>query len=720
MARKTATAGDYDDYRDRQAGISRERSAAGREIGPLPPVADPARKNAGLDSLAAFCRSYFPAWFPLPFSGAHLDAIDRLERCSNDGGLFALAMMRGGGKTTLAKAAVLRAILYGLRRFVVLVQATQPLAVRSLKSIQRELESNDLLLADFPEVCYPVRKLGRIHNRAKGQTLAGEPTRIEWTVDGVILPTVRGSAASGAVIHVAGITGALKGLNVSGPAGELLRPDMAVIDDAQTRESAKSPTQTADREAVICEDVLGLAGPTTTIAAVNVCTPIYPNDLSERFLDPDRRPEWKGVRRKMLERMPDRMDLWDRYAEVRRESFRAGGDGGEATACYAEHREEMDRGSAVTWPERKKEGELSGLQSAMNLYYDNPRGFKAEYQCEPEAGDLGAAAKELSAEAIAARLSGTERYQVPRECTRLTAGFDCGAKLLWYLVAAWTESGGGTVIDYGCWPRQARSQFAAADARPALADVYAGHTESQLVFAGLKDLTAEVLGRTYHREGGGEVRVERGLVDSGWQTSAVYQLVRASALGGVLLPSKGVGRTTTARGVGEWRPRPGERKGYHWRLSAGEAGRGRAVQFDPDPWKSLLHERLTTPPGGGTALTLFGRSAAAHALVGEHLAAEYSTPVTIRGATFDKWAPRPNRPDNHLLDCAVLAAVAASVLGLKLETATVSGQPAAAPKGPTGRLSDLQARKLASAGTGGSGRPKLSEIQARNRARAGR
>lgn len=704
-----------DRQREAKAAYSRAASSSAREVGPLPPVKDAGRKNAGLDSLEAFCRSYLPMWFPLPFCAAHRDAIGRLESCTNDGGLYAQAMMRGGGKTTLARAAALRAILYGLRRFVVLIQATQPLAVKSLKVIQRQLEANDLLAEDFPEACYPIRALERIHHRAGGQMLDGEPTRMEWTTEGIVLPTVRGSASSGVIVHVAGITGAIKGLNVGGPNGEPVRPDLVLLDDCQTRESSKSPTQTADREAIIVEDVLGLSGPDTTIAAVHLCTPIYPNDLAERFIDRQRHPDWRGVRTRMLAVMPARMDLWDRYAEVRRES-----GAGAASEFYVANGEAMQTGAVVTWPERRKAGPfegIDGLELAMILLCVNPRGFRAEYQCEPEAADLGSGAKELHASELAGRLSGTERYLVPRECTRLTAGIDCGAKLLWYVVTAWTETGGGCVIDYGCWPRQARSQFDAADARPALADRHPGLGESQLVFAGLRDLTAEVLGRTYFREGGGEVTMEKALVDSGWQTAAIYQFVRQSPHVGLLLPSKGIGRTTVGRGVGEWKPRPGERVGHHWRLGVSEKGRGRSVQFDPDPWKTLLWERLTTPPGAGTALTFHGRSAGTHAMLSEHLAAEYSVPATLRGQTFDKWTIRPDRPDNHLLDALVLSAVAASVLGLRLETATATGRPAEVPKGPAMKLSEIQARRRESIPAGGGpAKMKLSDIQSRNRA----
>lgn len=697
---KTSQRPEYSDpggYRDRQAELSRQASRNRREVGTDFPVHDPERRERGRKSLEAFCLEYFPDRFPLAFSDAHRAAIRRLEGATEGGGRVALAMMRGGGKTTLAEVAVLRAVLYGFRRFAVLVQATQPLAGRSLKKIQRELEQNDRLWEDFRAVCEPVRALERNVVRARMQTSGGEPTLMEWTADMVVLPTVRGSAASGAVLYVTGLTGAVRGLSYASPDGGVIRPDLVLLDDVQTRESAKSPTQTTERESIITDDVLGLAGPTTEIAAVMLCTPIYPNDLSERFLNPDRHPDWSGQRTRMLERMPDDLDRWDRYAEARREAMRSGVGRDEANRVAAEFyladRAAMDAGAVATWAERVKPGEVSAVQSAMNLYLDNPRGFWAEYQCDAEKAQPQTGAKGLAADDVAGRLSGTDRLVVPRECDRLTAFIDVGGGLHWYAVVAWDGRFGGTVVDYGCWPRQARGVFAATDARPSLADRFGSVSESERVYAGLGELTAAVLGREYPREGAGGVRVSRCLIDAGWQADTVHRFVRASPFAATLFASKGVGRSATQVGVARWKPRPGERSGYHWRLTVGDRG-ARLVQFDPDAWKTFLWDRLATPLGGAGAVTLFGSQCSAHALVSEHCAAEYAEPVEMKGDRFDKWQVRPDRPDNHLWDCLVGACVAASVDGLAFHP---GGQPPAGPAGKI-RLSELQAKRRQAAG----------------------
>ena len=71
-----------------------------------------------------------------------------------------------------------------------------------LEAIKTELDGNDLLLADFPEVVFPIQSLDGIANRCYGQLYRGDRTHIGWTAREVVLPTMPGSPASGAVIKV--------------------------------------------------------------------------------------------------------------------------------------------------------------------------------------------------------------------------------------------------------------------------------------------------------------------------------------------------------------------------------------------------------------------------------------------------------------------------------------------------------------------------------------
>lgn len=675
MARSKRTAADgYEDYKAGQAAISRERSAAGREIGPLPPVADPVRRERGRTDPEFFNKSYFPNRFYLDFGKPHRLAMATLADCTEHGGLFAFAMMRGGGKTMLAECEVMRALLYGFRRYVLFIGATDGLADKACRRIFGEFETNDLLAADFPEVCYPVRALDRITQRARGQTLDDKPTRMQITEGSVILPTVDGSAASGAAFQSFGLTGAFKGLNLIGPGGVSMRPDLVIVDDAQTRESAKSVAQTEYRERLICDDVLGLAGPTTDIAAVFLCTPIYKNDLSERFVSRELHPDWNGVRTQMVERFPTNTKAWEEYGDVLRESLRAGDKGDRANEFYAARREEMDAGCELAWPERKKDSAVSAVQSAMNLAILNPTGFGSEYQCQPEEQEGDREAFALDADAIAAKVNRVPRREVPPDCTRLTAFVDCAQNVLWYAVVAWDETFGGGVVDYGAWPPQPRKYFTQRDASPTLAERYAGLDEGQTLYAGLKDLTADILGRDYRRQTSGEsMKVSRCFVDEGWKDHVVYQFCRESVFSAVLLPSKGhAPRNRTATPLSKWKRREGEKVGHNWRVGPVSTGKGRHCIFDPNPWKSHIAERLLAEPGGRGCLKLYGESASAHRMLADQLTAEAPSRETIDGVTADVWELRPAR-DNHLFDCLVGCAIAASEQGLTWSASDTPG-----------------------------------------------
>jgi hypothetical protein len=664
-------------HRDRNAKRNRDASSSVREIGPLPPVVNPKRKARCGKSLRLFAETYFPQRFVMAWSADHLVAIAKLETCVLEGGLLAYAMPRGSGKTTLVEVAALWAVLYGYRRYVVPIGSTEETATGILAAIKGEIETNELLAEDFPEVCYPVEKLEGINNRAGGQTLDGERTRIEWTNDRVSFPVVAGSASAGSAIEVRGITGSIRGMKRKLPDGKQMRPDLALLDDPQTDESAHSPTQNRSRERIINGAVLGLAGPGKSIAAVMPCTVIAPGDLCDRILDTERSPRWNGERAKMLYSFPTNMARWDEYAEVRRRSFREHGDGRDATAFYRQHQFEMDAGAKPGWPERFEPGEASAIQHAMNKWIDSPRAFASEYQNTPEP-DEDAPEADLTADDLAKKLSNVEAKCVPRECGRVTAFIDVGKGLLHYCVTAWDESFGGSVIEYGTWPKQNRSYYSAADARPTIQDHFKGIAEEAQIYKALTTLVEELAGREYSQtETEVPYAIERILIDSGAWTETIYQFCRRSSHTNLLLPSKGYAVGVTGKPVGEWAKRPGERAGVGWRLSPRSGKSGRLLTYDPNVWKSFVVDRLKTPFGADGCLALFGSQPHAHQLFADHLCSEYRATKSNRGKEIDVWTKRPDGGDNHWLDCLVGSAVAVSERGLIW---VAEKEPGGAPK----------------------------------------
>lgn len=667
---KTAKKGKSAAYeRQKAAALQRihEISAEGRDIGPPPAPVSLQDRDDCIEDFRRFCLTYFPEAFALPFSPDHLKVIAKIERAVLTGGLFAMAMPRGSGKTTLSEYAALWSLVYGHRAFVVLVGSDLGAAQRMLDSLKVELETNDKLGEDFPEVCYPIQKLERISHRCRGQTSCGEPTYIGWNADSIVLPTIQGSQASGSVVKVAGLTGSIRGLKHKTALGRSLRPDLVIVDDPQTDESARSASQCQYRERVLSGAVLGMAGPGKKISGIMPCTVISPGDVADRILSPQIHPEWNGERTKLLYALPTRLDLWEQYAAVRAESFRAGRAGIDATEFYRQHQADMDQGAVVAWPERKKPDELTAVQHAMNLRIDDLVAFAAEYQNEP-LPEVETAANDLTAEEVVKRLSRQARGLVPVEATRLTAFVDVQASVLFWLVAGWAEDFSGWVVDYGAFPKQNRAYWTLSQANPTLASaVKAAGLEGQ-IYGGLEALAGELLGRAWPRSAGGEARIERCLIDANWgqSTDVVYQFARQSAHSALITPSHGKFVGASSQPLNARKSNPGDRVGLHWFSPVAQKRGIRHVVYDTNFWKSFLRQRLKVSAGDRGGLWLWGDSPDLHRMFADHLLAEYPVQVQGRGRTVDEWKLRPERPDNHWWDCLVGSAVAASMQGASL------------------------------------------------------
>lgn len=1036
-----------------EAKVARKREyrQTARDAG-MPPPVSPAwrrKRNECGDSLERFCLTFFAPRFYLPFSPDHLRVIARLERIVREGGLLALAMPRGAGKTEIVKAAALWAILYGHRRFVVVVGATATDASRTIEDLKVSLAHNEELHKAFPEATHYPRDLEGIVHRARVQTIGDKPSGLLWTKDMVRLAWVPKARCAGAVIRTAGLTGAIRGMSAAGPDGETIRPDLVLLDDPQTREaldvdtpiptpggfvrmgdlrvgdtvfdecgspcrvtgvsevyagrpcyrvlfddgasvvadgghlwntstqlqrtnqrrkvaapsaswaarpqcrprpfastrttdeirqtlvgeggrnnhsiplagplstrdcplpippytlgvwlgdgdhaqgrvtsadpeilarvradgfevgppcrkpgneaaaytvyglrpllraagvlrdkhvpaaywfasrgqrlallqglmdtdgwagqgqkgqkgvrcgfsntnrriidaamhlcrslgikarcapvrqtkpnaapawtvsfvteqpvfhlprklvrlpaavkptvrrryvaavesvdsrpvrciavdspsrlylcgeamvpthnSATSPSQSDDRERIVRGDVLGLAGPTKSIAAVMPCTVICEGDLADRLLDRDLNPQWHGERTRLVESFPTDTAAWDMYFELRADALRAGGDARPHVEYYKANRQRMDAGCVLAWPERFDPARyVSAVEEAMCRRHDDPEAFAAEMQNAPLLADASAECRELHAADIVRRLTNLPRGVVPREATRVTAFADVGGKLLHWAVVAWDEKFGGAVLDYGAYPRQSRPYFTADDAAPTLIDLYPGRTEGQRVYLGLSALAHDLFGRSFDRDGGGEsATIGQFLVDSRWLPDTIHQFVRESppSFRALLVPSKGYAPSERGRAIDDWQRKEGERAGPSWRLGPGSTGR-KGLTFDPDFWKTFLADRLTTDPGSGGSLRLFGSDPREHRMLADHLTSEYATRVTTPYRTYDSWEQKPGGHENHLFDCLVGCCVGASVMGLAW---SASGGPVAARE-PRKRikLSEIYAQK---------------------------
>ena len=172
--------------------------------------------------------------------------------------------------------------------------------------------------------------------------------------------------------------------------------------------------------------------------------------------------------------------------------------------------------------------------------------------------------------------------------------------------------------------------------------------------------------------GGAERRHDLCAVDAGYQADIAYEFVAESGVNSYIA-AKGLG---TARDQAGWRsPKPGKdcQAGNEWALVRQPNGMA-LLNVNTDFWKAQVHQGFAAPPSSAGSLMLYRAQRRDHMTFARQIVAEKQQEEFVPGRGRRLYWDKIRR-DNHYLDCAVGARVAADVLGITL----IGGEPAAAP-----------------------------------------
>ena len=585
------------------------------------------------------------------------------------GGKFVIAAPRSEGKTSISEGAVIWALLYGHSTFIIYVGASKEAAMDSFESIQAELESNEILLNYFPEAVYPIHRLEGQNNRSKGQLCNGERTHIEWRSDRIVFPTIPGSFCSGSILLASGYDGRLRGRKHKTAEGHNVRPNGIIFDDVQKDKTGKNPANADYLEKILKRTVKYLGTRSSKMSLIIPGTRLNPSCFMSRMLDRKRNPSYQGLLLKAIDKWPDNMELWKDYWKIWNDEYErlqqlpnapadAWLQAKEAAAdFYRTRRADMDAGAEISWPDNVGLGDVSGLQTLMNMYLEDEAGFLTEFQNEPQ-DDAGSVIKLTEDIWLSKIVPALNRGVVPMTFDRLTVGMDLHKNLIYWIVVAWGENFSGHIVDYGTFPKQPYNDFTVDNATITLESTFPGLSYEGQLYAGMEAICGELFARVYQREDGTELRIQRGLVDSNWAptTTTIQTFIHRNAAF-PLFPSRGSGKSLT------WQFFPSEKK-IDTRTPFSYLTKKQTDQLTQTVWvntnqvKSFTLQRLVSGVGGTSTMTVFNGSRALHALLFNHLTSQYYESVSKPSGSYNEWKKLPGRTEDHWWDCLNLAVVA--------------------------------------------------------------
>lgn len=614
--------------------------------------------------LRGFLKGVHPNAFYEEFSESHEQMIEKVRSVILRGGKSADALPRGTGKTTILTGAFEWAVLYGHRRYGAIIGNEADAAKNILESVKTDIWLSEEIGKYWPKLRAYIEK-GDGQSQKYRHLLNSDqsPPLIKWGAELVRLPSTpksEGDEWSGAILNACGITGRIRGMFIKMDDGAVLRPDFILIDDAQTRESAKSVTQINDRENTITGDIGGLGGPGKSVATFMAMTVIYPNDLACRFLDESKHPSWNARKVPMIIKWPDaKDDLWQEYNMIRVTEMRDMKAAGKieypekSKAFYVEHRKKMDMGAKVYWEQRKLQEDVSALQHAMNLWFDDATTFLAEFQNEP-IENTGGAPYLIDEMDVMSSTNGRKRLDVPKDAQLIVTMTDINFSGLNTVVLASTNDAVRYIVDYGTFPGNGKPLY---DPKNTMKTT---QSEKLAIARALDEHIPQIASKRYFRDGKA-VGPDLVLIDCGFHMDLVFRWCEAKrhiVQRGMLYPSRGRSYTKyRATGVVG---KPGDN--FH---VADWEKRGRVLVHNADEWRMRSQKGFLMPSATPGGISIFGSTPTVHKILADEICSEVLEEyieLTEGGNQFFKWGKKPGTL-NDKLDALVGCVVGTAYLG---------------------------------------------------------
>lgn len=607
-----------------------------------------------------------------------LDSIEVSYRVIVHGGRIQKLEPRAYGKTTRTTQEAIWAVLYDYRSFVGIVGSSVEKASEIMEGIKLELETNDVLYAMFPEVCYPIRCLEGKQQKARSQHIDGVPTKSEWRTGMIVLPTVAGSAASGNTIGVRPIKN-VRGLQRRTKTKGVLRPDLWMLDDVQTDEDAANQDRVKKLLRHIKKGILRGGSLAKSIALLNLATIIDTDDLPDTL---SRDPSFVTVKYKMLTKralFEEKFWLGD-YAKTRQDFLEVPGDAiatlenqikahQAATELYRQNREFADAGAEVSWewayPWQDDSGlTISAIQHAYNILIDDGEEvFACECQNEPLRVVVDSSSPKANIKHLRESIIALPPRIVPADTVKLVSYADLHKNVFFYGVMSTDgkETPNRHLVYHATWPRQPKSFFRLDNAPNKIPDMFPGVTnEKELMKKALRQFIPELAAMRWTLQGENKpVQLDEMRFDANGNLAieicdVLSELATLSYPNLVACIGRYVGPKDKPMQL--WSRKPGQTLGPGFVRTRSTARAVQQLMVDVNQWKTETHYAMKADKDHNGTMTFHDGSGPEMKLLFRHALQEKCKQVTKR-RTIWEWTNPDGQNMNHYFDVLVNASV---------------------------------------------------------------
>lgn len=299
-----------------------------------------------------FRQYYFSHYHKFPDAKFHGEVCQFLKEMTFERGKkIAIAAPRGSAKSTLVSTEYgLYCICHKLEPFILVISGTAEQVEFFLESIKRELETNLLLIQDFPDVC----------------EIGIKPGPPRWTKNQII-------TRNGVKVLALSVNQQIRGLRH----GEF-RPGLIILDDIESEQSTRNPDNFYKLEDTITKSVIPAGTAITNV--VYIGTIHHYNSLLAKFTSQDEFPGWIKRVYKSVISWSEHPELWEQWVKIYhgQESYKGKEGPLAARDFFNDNSSQMLQGAQVLWPEGKSYYEL--METREQLGYIS---FDSEMQNEP-------------------------------------------------------------------------------------------------------------------------------------------------------------------------------------------------------------------------------------------------------------------------------------------------------------------------------------------------